>query len=133
MKIQCNKPCYDCPFRNDIVPYQTYHDVACNTEAVLNVNMRASCHYASLLTGTKLGSRDVDTTKIVTTCAGFLIMRQRLGIALPPDHTPIKDQSYIFDSLEEFQSRALCASQELYERWLAWQKNRKARGLSYES
>lgn len=123
-QIQCMRPCYDCPFRNDIVPYQTIEDVRENAAGIENPYHRFACHHTCKFDGRKV---EPGSGKILT-CAGFLIMRQKLGIPLPLfplEHKPIKDQPYVFSTVEELLANGACPDQSREGRIAAYRQNKK--------
>jgi hypothetical protein len=113
-KSRCERPCHDCPFRGDIVPYQTAEDVADNLDAIGNPARRCVCHHAGSVPG--LPRYGLPTGP---TCAGFLVLRQRLGLAVSPR---IKDDPRIF-TLGGFALRAECPDQAWAARIVAWIAN----------
>lgn len=125
MKLQCSKPCHDCPFRSDIIPYQRMIDVQENLMAVTSANpeVHTACHHHSRqLSGTEqTDTRTVDESKRrAVTCGGFLVMRQKLGLALPRLNQPVKDVSYVFGSIKEFFLKGPSPNQAGMSRYLAW-------------
>lgn len=114
----CRRPCHDCPFRSDIVAYQSRDDVTRNLEALLRPERVAVCHQTSkALTG-----REQEKA-----CAGFLLMCQALGLPnrwleSNPDEMP-RAGTPTHASLKDFFYNSACADQSAFGRFLAWLLN----------
>lgn len=109
----CKHPCYDCPFRKDIIPYQSAEDVEHNIRLSLNPAGLAACHQT-------MDKPDVP----YLACAGFLTFLK--NIKAPWWHerltrfnfTPGHHVLVVFNSIAEFIERGKAPIQSL--RRAAW-------------
>ena len=121
-QTQCLRPCYDCPFRKDISPYQGVEDVNDNLRILTaRQDQYTVCHHTSKAPAGERNSDNYGGKKLV--CAGFLIMRQKLGFLLPSKAVQIPDRDYVFGNLREFQAQATCPDQSQKGRLIAWSQS----------
>lgn len=111
----CRRPCFNCPFRSDIQPYQTAKDVENNIRFLFGgPGVAALCHNT-------IAEYSPNNNQLV--CAGFLLMRKKLQLS-PPDRarypSRLRYDVPVFDSVVSFVMGGLCQEKTFSGRWKAW-------------
>jgi len=100
------KPCKNCPFRNDVIPYLHPDRAAEIAYAASNPYSDFTCHSTIEYDGNDdhQGRPTGDFTK-AKTCAGFLTLRAQEGEHVPKDFEPSWELCYtdIFEMIYEYQ------------------------------
>lgn len=110
----CKKPCHDCPFRTDILRYQSKSDVVNNIRGLLDPFIVAHCHHTE---------RQPLSKKVA--CAGFLTTLRSIGNQHDPRlhyYPKLNHNIPCYESLEDFLDSA-CPTQTVQFRIAAWTLN----------
>jgi hypothetical protein len=122
----CKRPCHDCPFRTDILRYQSYADVASNITSLLNARGITACHQTTTYNGDHVAVEVPG--KQPHACAGFLTMVSYVtplyaGYRLIEyEFDPAHHNVPIYPSIEAF-LHSPCPDQSPDARRLAWLQN----------
>lgn len=117
-----HKPCFDCPFRKDIIPYMDDRCVNDNVERIDKANpltYGAMCHHSVYEPNGKT-VKDWDKLRV---CPGYLILMQKIGHEIIP---LVPDTGNIYDTVDEFVEYSLVKQMPDESDYEYWQRRRLA-------